>query len=127
MNPLKAKSSKEKEKRSERFDNAVGEWMARTDADTLNKALDGKSINIRASAKLYATIATNPARLIGSMGMQQGKIKPEHLEVAQALMHLAVNPQRPPTREVIEGHAYNLIMKHIEEEERAKSRRMTRE
>ncbi len=124
MNPLKGKNPKEEEKRLKRSDKGVAEWMSNTDRDTLDKALDGRSIDIRASAKLYGTMAAEPSRLIFGMGHQNGKIDGDKLAIATEVMNAANNQVGPPvSRQDQEGLAASLIMRNIENEERMRGHR----
>lgn len=127
MNPLKGKTPKEEQKRLERFDKGVEGWMRSTDIDTLDKALDGRSINIKASAKLYGTLVANASGLIFGMGGQQGKIMGDKLEIATAVMNAAHDQQAPASREDQEAYAASLIMRNIEREERGRANRLGRE
>lgn len=115
---------KEEAKRQERADKGIAAWMQKTDTDTLNKALDGKSIDFKASAKLYGTLASDPARLIINMGGNQGKLMGDQLEIANVLMNAAYNNQgRDVSRQDIESMAASLIAHKITEEMKKNSHR----
>jgi hypothetical protein len=120
MNPLKGKTPKEEQKRLDRFDKGVSEWMSKTDTDTLDKALDGKSINIKASAKLYGSMATMYPRIVGMF--DRGKIMGDKMEIATAVMNAKHNQQHPASREEQEGLAASMILHNIGEEERRRPR-----
>jgi hypothetical protein len=127
MNPAKGKTPKEEEKRLARADKGVSQWMQRTDTATLDKALDGRSIDFKASAKLYAAMVADSARLVYSMGHNQGKIMPDKLEIATQLVSLATNPQRTITRDELESAAAAMIAqdvhRELDEETRDRNRR----
>jgi hypothetical protein len=115
---------KDEAKRQERADKGIAAWMQKTDTDTLNKALDGKSIDFKASAKLYGTLVSDPARLIIHMGVNQGKLMGDQLEIANALMNASFNNQgRDVSRQDIESYAASLIAHQITEEMKKNSRR----
>jgi len=115
---------KEEAKRQERADKGIAAWMQKTDVDTLNKALDGKSIDFKASAKLYGTLASDPARLIINMGAHQGKLMGDQLQIATELMNAAYNNQgRDVSRKDIESMAASLIAHQITEEMKKNSHR----
>jgi hypothetical protein len=108
---------KEEAKRQERADKGLAAWMQKTDSDTLNKALDGQSIDWKASAKLYGTLVSDPARLIMQMGVHQGKLMGDQLEIAQKVMNATYNNQGDiPSRKDIESMAASLIAHKITEE-----------
>jgi hypothetical protein len=108
---------KDEAKRQARADKGIAAWMQKTDTDTLNKALDGKSTDFKASAKLYGTLVSDPARLIMNMGAHQGKLMGDQLVIAQDLMNAAYNNQgRDVSRQDIENMAASLIAHQITEE-----------
>ena len=110
-------NEKEEAKRQERADKGIAAWMQKTDVDTLNKALDGKSIDFKASAKLYGTLVSDPARLIMNMGAHQGKLMGDQLEIANQLMNLAYNNRgEVVSRQDIESAAASLIAQKITDE-----------
>lgn len=124
MDSTHGANPKEEAKRQERADKGIAAWMQKTDTDTLNKALDGKSIDFKASAKLYGTLASDPARLIINMGANQGKLMGDQLEIANALMNAAYNNQgRDVSRQDIESMAASLIAQKITEEMKKNSHR----
>ncbi|MCI0447182.1 hypothetical protein L0152_28740 [bacterium] len=105
---------KEESKRQERADKGIAAWMQKTDVDTLNKALDGKSIDFKASAKLYGTLVSDPARLIMGMGAHQGKLMGDQLQIATELMNMAYNNRgEVVSRQDIESAAMSLIAQQI--------------
>ena len=124
MNPLKGKTPKDEEKRLARFDKGVSQWMQRTDTATLDKALDGRSIDFKASAKLYAAMVADSPRLVFNMGHHQGRIMGDKLEIATQLVNLASNPQRTVTRDDLESAAASMIAQNVHKEiEREQFRR----
>ncbi len=105
---------KEESKRQERADKGIAAWMQKTDVDTLNKALDGKSIDFKASAKLYGTLVSDPARLIMGMGAHQGKLMGDQLQIATELMNIAYNNRgEVVSRQDIESAAMSMIAQQI--------------
>ncbi len=117
---------KEEAKRQERADKGLGVWMQKTDSDTLNKALDGKSIDLKASAKLYGTLVSDPARLIIGMGAHQGKLMGDQLAAANDLMNYAYNNRGEiPSRKDIESAAMQLIAQQITDEARKNQNHMS--
>lgn len=109
---------KDEAKRQERADKGIAAWMQKTDTDTLNKALDGKSIDFRASAKLYGVLTSDPARLIMQM-TANGKLIGDQADIATRLMNLAYNNQTTvPSRQDIENTAASLIAQNIADEMR---------
>jgi hypothetical protein len=115
MHSSRGKSEKEETKRQERTDKAMGAWMQRTDVDTLNKALDGKSIDPRASAKLFAVIGSDPARLVINMGYNQAKLLGDNMSIANDLMNLSINQHdRALTRQELESAASGLMMQYYQ-------------
>jgi hypothetical protein len=126
MDSTRGSTAKEESKRQERADKGIVAWMQRTDVDTLHKALDGKSIDFKASAKLYGSLVSDPARMM-AMG-SQGKLMGEQLAAATDLMNMAFNSRGlPVSREDIENAAMMLIAKqHEEEMKRNQTRREIR-
>jgi hypothetical protein len=126
MDSTRGSTAKEESKRQERADKGIVAWMQRTDVDTLHKALDGKIIDFKASAKLYGSLVSDPARMM-AMG-SQGKLMGEQLAAATDLMNMAFNSRGlPVSREDIENAAMMLIAKqHEEEMKRNQTRREIR-
>jgi hypothetical protein len=117
MNPLHGKNEKEEKQRLERADKGIGEWMQNTDVETLNKALEGKTVDdIKVSAKLFGAMASDPARLVMGMGHQRGKILGDSLDTATEVMRAATDPTRSYTRDEIESLAQSSIVSHLQEE-----------
>jgi hypothetical protein len=106
---------KEEAKRQERVDKGIMEWMRKTDTDTLNKSLDGKSIDFKASAKLYGTLVSDPAQ---AMQMAtNGKLIGDQSDVALHLIRLAYNDRGDVvSRQDIESAAAALITQNINDE-----------
>ncbi len=110
---------KDETKRQERADKGLAAWMQKTDSETLNKALDGKSIDYKASAKLYGVLTSDPARLIINMGAHQGKLMGDQLVIATELMNFAFNNRgEVVSRQDIESAAASLIARQITDEMR---------
>jgi hypothetical protein len=111
---------KEEAKRQERADKGIAEWMKRTDPDTLNKALDGKSIDFRASAKLYGTLVSDGARLIINLGFNEGHLMGDQMDIAQKLMHDVYNNPggNIPSRKEIEVMAMQQLAYKFQDEAR---------
>jgi hypothetical protein len=117
MDSTHGATPKEESKRQERADKGLAAWMQKTDVDTLNKALDGKSIEFKASAKLYGTLVSDPARLIMNMGAHQGKLMGDQLQIATELMNMAYNNRgEVVSRQDIESAAMSLIARQITDE-----------
>lgn len=117
MDSTHGATPKEEGKRQERADKGLAAWMQRTDSDTLNKSLDGKSIDFKASAKLYGVLTSDPARLIINMGAHQGKLMGDQLVIATELMNLAYNNRgEVVSRQDIESAAMSLIARQITDE-----------
>ncbi len=117
MDSTHGANPKDEAKRQERADKGIAAWMQRTDVDTLNKALDGTSIDFKASAKLYGTLVSDPARLIMNMGAHQGKLMGDQLVIATELMNLAYNNRgEVVSRQDIENAAMSLIAQKITDE-----------
>jgi len=127
MNPMHGANEKEEKKRMERADKGIGAWMQATDADTLNKALEGKTVNdIKVSAKLFGVMTSDPARLVMGMGHHQAKIAGDSLEIATRVMQAATNPRQSVSRNDIESLAQSLILHNMEEEMKRNSRNLRR-
>jgi len=120
MDSTHGANPKEEEKRQARADKGIAAWMQKTDSDTLSKALDGQSIDFKASAKLYGTLVSDPARLM-VMG-NQGKLMGDQLQIAQDVMNATYNNHGDvPSRKDIESMAASLIAHQIAEEMKKKS------
>lgn len=125
MDSTHGATAKEEAKRQERADKGLAAWMQKTDTDTLSKALDGKSIDFKASAKLYGTLVSDPARLIVGMGAD-GRLIGDQLAAANDLMNYAYNNHGEiPSRKDIESAAMQLIAQQITDEERKKQNHMS--
>jgi hypothetical protein len=123
MDSTHGATPKEESKRQERADKGLAAWMQKTDVDTLNKALDGKSINFKASAKLYGTLVSDPARLSMNMGAHQGKLMGDQLVIATQLMNLAYNNRGEiVSRQDIESAAMSMIAQQITDEMKKRER-----
>jgi hypothetical protein len=117
MDSTHGSTPKEESKRQERADKGLAAWMQKTDSDTLNKSLDGKSIDFKASAKLYGVLTSDPARLIINMGAHQGKLMGDQLVIATELMNFAYNNRgEVVSRQDIESAAMSLIARQITDE-----------
>lgn len=112
MHPSVGKTEKEEAKRRARFDKGVAAWMENTDVDTLDKALNGKNIDIRASAKLLGVLVSDPAHLIMNMGHDQGKIVGDNYALATDLMNISFQSPdgKQYSRDDIERIAVTLML-----------------
>lgn len=112
MSPSVGRTEMEEARRLEHFDRGIAAWMKSTDVDTLNKALNGKNIDVRASAKLLAVLATNAGELIFKMGHDEGKIIGDNYALANDLKNAVMYgiDGRQYTRDEIERTAVAMII-----------------
>jgi hypothetical protein len=106
--PYHRKSEKEEAESLKRFDKAVGEWIERTDVDTLNKALDG-TVDIEMSGKLFGVMMSNPSVYIMHFGYDQARLVGDNLRIGMDLIQADLNRGVNHSRETLEKTAISLI------------------